>query len=438
MAGIRKRPTLRFNGRYWITTVYKPNGVRGTVSFGTTETRTESEIRIAFARWIELYQENPHKTLSYSNPYEALEYMINPKTITTIGELFEKYETYFRKNAPKVRGRQEHPDLRIIERVRHFMQPYSHWPVDSFGIDELNDIRDKLLIHKYETGKKKKHYVRRGINDTLEWIKKIIEWGVGRRIVSIETFMSIQKEFKPLKMGQKGAKDNIKREKITEEEFEKVVNTVTSVVGDMFRLLWHTGMRPCEVCEMRPFDILRDDPECWIYIPGRDKSPVGDHKTTHFEKVKVIALAGECIDILSKRIDDFDSKEYIFSPKESIDEHRKTKRKNRKTPLSCGNKPGSNKKQNPKRKPSEKYSNNSFRQAIQRACKRVGVKQLTTYDLRRTAATKTRAELGKDAAGTLLGHVETSTTDIYLLEEVQEAMKLAKLLAEFEKKKKAG
>jgi len=29
----------------------------------------------------------------------------------------------------------------------------------------------------------------------------------------------------------------------------------------------------------------------------------------------------------------------------------------------------------------------------------------------------------------LLGHTETSTTDIYLLEEVQEAIKVAKLLA---------
>jgi hypothetical protein len=40
MAGIRKRPTLRFDGKYWITTIYRPKGVRGTVSFGTTERRS--------------------------------------------------------------------------------------------------------------------------------------------------------------------------------------------------------------------------------------------------------------------------------------------------------------------------------------------------------------------------------------------------------------
>jgi hypothetical protein len=36
--------------------------------------------------------------------------------------------------------------------------------------------------------------------------------------------------------------------------------------------------------------------------------------------------------------------------------------------------------------------------------------------------------VGKDAAKVLLGHTKTDTTDIYLLDEVQEAMKVAKLL----------
>jgi len=42
---------------------------------------------------------------------------------------------------------------------------------------------------------------------------------------------------------------------------------------------------------------------------------------------------------------------------------------------------------------------------------------------------QTRDGLGKEAAKVLLGHAETDTTDIYLLEEVQEAIKVAKLLA---------
>jgi hypothetical protein len=37
--------------------------------------------------------------------------------------------------------------------------------------------------------------------------------------------------------------------------------------------------------------------------------------------------------------------------------------------------------------------------------------------------------LGEEAAKVLLGHASTSTTEIYLLEEVQEAMKVAKVLS---------
>jgi len=52
------------------------------------------------------------------------------------------------------------------------------------------------------------------------------------------------------------------------------------------------------------------------------------------------------------------------------------------------------------------------------------------FDLRRTKATGIRSILGKEAAKVLLGHTRTTTTDIYLLDEVREAVKVAKQLAD--------
>ncbi len=66
---------------------------------------------------------------------------------------------------------------------------------------------------------------------------------------------------------------------------------------------------------------------------------------------------------------------------------------------------------------------------LQRVQRPADVDLFVPYDLRRTVATGTRAILGKEAAKVLLGHTKTDTTEIYLLEEVQEAMKVAKLLA---------
>ena len=136
---------------------------------------------------------------------------------------------------------------------------------------------------------------------------------MGRHLITAEQVQGLE-EIKSLRMGDTKAPDNRKRARVTEEDFWKVVNGVGNVVGDMLQLIWYTGMRPYEVCNMRPFDILCDDPDCWLYIPGRDQTPVGKHKTTRFERVKVIPLTQKCQEILKPRIKDFESKEYIFSP----------------------------------------------------------------------------------------------------------------------------
>ena len=72
------------------------------------------------------------------------------------------------------------------------------------------------------------------------------------------------------------------------------------------------------------------------------------------------------------------------------------------------------------------YTVNSLYTAVSRACERADVERFTPYDLRRTAATRVRATLGKEEAKLLLGHVSTDTTEIYLLDEVKETVKAAK------------
>ncbi len=219
-------------------------------------------------------------------------------------------------------------------------------------------------------------------------------------------------EVKPLRMGDTEAPDNHRRARVTEEDFWKVIDVVSNVVGNMLQLIWYTAMRPYEVCDMRPFDFLCDDPDCWLYIPGRDQTPVGRHKTTHLGRVKVIPLTVKCQEILKRRIKDYDSKEYIFSPRESMHEFLEKKSANRKTPLSCGNRPGTKRKKHPMVKPGEKYDHHALRNACKRGCQRAGVEVFVPYDLRRTKATGTRSILGKEAAKVLLGHTKTDTTDM--------------------------
>ena len=60
---------------------------------------------------------------------------------------------------------------------------------------------------------------------------------MGRNIVKNETVIGIENELKLLRIGERGAKDNIKRGRVTEEEFHKVLGVVTT--GDLNRLIEH-------------------------------------------------------------------------------------------------------------------------------------------------------------------------------------------------------
>ena len=405
MAGMRRKPRLHIDGVYYIAKIYTPQGKRTSISFGHVDDRPEAEVYATFAKWLELYEKQPMKVLSYKNPYEAVERIVNPTSVCTVGGLMKRYRQWAEQTLRPTREGMKNPDLIKVQRAIAFLETYSDWPTGDFGPDELRKVQRALVKCEYMAGKTKKHYTRRGVNDTVNVIRSAWRWGLGRGLVRIEN-VEILKEVRPLKSGQENVHENQKRGRVTEVEFSKVLRAANPVVGDMLRLIWHTAMRPYEVCNMRPYDILTDDPECWLYIPGRDKSPVGDHKTSRFDRVKVIPLTRPAQEILSRRINDSDSKEYIFKPEEAI---RMLK--------------------HPMVKPRDRYDHNTLCRACKRACERAEVPVFVPYDLRRTKATGTRSILGKEAAKVLLGHTKTDTTDIYLLEEVQEAMKVAKLLA---------
>ena len=99
------------------------------------------------------------------------------------------------------------------------------------------------------------------------------------------------------------------------------------------------------------------------------------------------------------------------------------------TLLSHGNRPGSNRKRKPKRRPGDRYDTNSYRRAIHRAVELVNRQRTKeaaedgeTPDLlekwgpnrlRHAAATEIRKQFGLEAAQVALGHAQADVTQIY-------------------------
>ncbi len=55
MAGRRKTPRLRFDGRCFVVDVYTPDDKRTAISFGPPGERTEGHIFSAFGAWLDLF-----------------------------------------------------------------------------------------------------------------------------------------------------------------------------------------------------------------------------------------------------------------------------------------------------------------------------------------------------------------------------------------------
>jgi len=67
MARTCKTPKLRiYREKYFCTDVYLPSGKRTTVGFGTTDDRSEGEIYAAFGKWLDLFNQQPQKVLSFN------------------------------------------------------------------------------------------------------------------------------------------------------------------------------------------------------------------------------------------------------------------------------------------------------------------------------------------------------------------------------------
>jgi integrase len=172
----------------------------------------------------------------------------------------------------------------------------------------------------------------------------------------------------------------------------------------MVRIQRLTSARPGEVCSMSPGDIDCSG-DVWVYRPS-------EHKTEHFEKDRLIAIGPRAQAILKPYLDRPDQ-EFCFSPQESEKQRRSKVRENRTTPLSCGNRVGTNRVAHPRRRASNRYRTASYRRAIHRVCEKHGIEKWSPNRIRHTASTEIRKRFGIDAARAVDGHGSTKTTEIY-------------------------
>lgn len=247
-------------------------------------------------------------------------------------------------------------------------------------------------------------------------VKRIWKHAVSQELVDSSCWERLR-SVESLRIGQTTAHE---KEPIGPADIAAVRKTaehLSPVVKAMMRVQIATGMRPSEVCRMRPCEIDRSG-EVWVYRPKK-------HKTARMGKIKAVPLLGDAREAITDYLNR-DPQTFCFSPRESVAWSRAKRSRERVIPLGYGNRPGTNRKARPAKEPGDCYEHRSYRQAIARAAKAAKVAHWNPYQLRHLAATVIREALGVEHAQAALGHSHADMTEHYAHLSLAKAIEAAK------------
>ena len=335
----------------------------------------------------------------------------------TLAELMSRYRQHVVGHYVK-NGKPTSEQHDIALALRPVRQLYADTLASEFGPLALKAVRQKMVEAKHS---------RTTINRSVHRIRRMFRWGVENELVTPSVLQGLL-AVTPLLKGKTEAHETEPVEPVADATVEATIPELPTVVADMVRFQRLTGCRPQEVCLLRPCDV-DTSADVWVYVPS-------EHKTEHHGKRRVVLIGPRGQDVLRPYL--LREKEsYCFDPAESERKRLAIVHEGRRTPIGYGNRPGSNRKNNPKRRPGECYDTAGYRRCITRACDRAfpAPNDLPEADikkwqqdhrwapnqLRHSAATEIRKRFGLEAAQVVLGHSAADVTQIYAARDMEKA-----------------
>ena len=303
--------------------------------------------------------------------------------LLTIAALVVKYDdfarTYYVKN-----GVPTDEKYAIKAAVAPLVRLYGDSLAEEFGPKRLKAVRQEIITKGRR--RKRKHtgepLTRKYINYRVACIVRMFKWAVEEELVPVSVYQSLKAVAALRKGRSKEVLESAKIKPVPDEHIGPTLKQLPPQVAAMVQVQRLAGMRPDEVTIMRSCDIDRTG-EIWSYTPFT-------HKTEHHEIEKVILLGPKAQEILKPWLVR-DATAYLFSPKEVREASLASRRKEE---TGRRTKKRLRKRQRPTRLPRDHYDDESYCQAVERACKRAKVPKWTPGRLRHNAATQVRSKFG--------------------------------------------
>ncbi|MGE0145650.1 MAG: tyrosine-type recombinase/integrase [Planctomycetota bacterium] len=319
----------------------------------------------------------------------------------TVRELAARYETFLDETGRYVKaGRPTTQRLNIARALREFMEGFADLPAARCTDAVIHQHRDRL--------ERRPTLTRKGINQKVSLVVGLFRWGWKRGFVPKATWADIRL-VEPLTRAEAGNRPTGKPKRIpTLDEIRAVVAVASRQVGAMLRLQALSGMRPGEVCAMRFEDVERIEHEGTTFGLYR----VRDGKTSHHGHATSYVLPPAALAIL----DEFQRPGggIVFRPSDAMRERGKAMRLQRRTPITKQTIERDHRDE--PREFGERYTKDTYRHAVERACAAAGVERFVPHALRHVVATwaANHVRLGIGAAAAALSHASRSTTEHYV------------------------
>jgi integrase len=329
--------------------------------------------------------------------------------------------------------------LRVVRKL------YGHTLAREFGPLALKACRARMI---------RRDWARTYINSQIDRLRRMFRWGAEEELLPGSVYDNLAK-VTCLRKGKSEARESERIGPVPDDVVDATLPFLPQMPGVTVMLQRLTGMRPGEVCRLRGID-LEVCRQVWVYRPGSDQGPEGDHKTAHHGHERTVLLGPRAQELLKPWLKT-DPTAYLFSPKEAEALRNATRRRNRKSPMTPSH-AARQPKSNSKRRHGERYEVAAYRLAIYRACDRafpppapmakrgsetwkewrarltVGdmvelrrwrkARRWHPHRLRHSAATMLRKEYGIEVAKIILGHATLTAAQVYAERDMAKAREI--------------
>jgi integrase len=312
-------------------------------TYGTEASRLAYDRTVA--EWLGRGRQSTHPSPRIDEPSLAMS--SEPLTVNRVLlSYWAHVETYYR-----------HPDGRPtteVDNIRQALRPLRHLYgktlATQFGPKALEAVRQHMI---------EMDWCRTNINKQVHRIGAVFRWAASKEMLPVTIYQQL-KTVSPLKRGRTLAREMPRVKPVPEHLISPLQSVVSKQVWAMIQLQILTGARSEDLVRLRAVD-LKTGQKIWT-------AEIAEHKTSFREHRRVLYFGPKAQDVLRPFLQNRPVDKYLFSPAEAETQRRADVHAARTTPLSCGNRPGTNRHPKPKRYPRDRYSVGSYRRAIERGC----------------------------------------------------------------------